>query len=480
MGKRITFSISAVSIGLLLALGLIEGTMRFVGWQLTQGSDSTNRSVEPSSPHDENEFRIVCLGESTTAPLYVADQNIAWPGALEQKLNSLRLGRRFRTITIAKHGTSTPFLLRDLERDIDMIDPHLVISMMGINDLSSLEYFQRDDWFGNLRTMKLAKWLMQSLRQRFQPELSPTESHDIYKAMLLIPPGSIRNTTHEMPKIQSHADLSLFRENVEKYVQSLPRRQRYFVYEIATIGIFNLHSQDSVEHKLAPALSRELQNTAIEMNRKWLSHYPADMFAVRFFIYTTIHRDDLQTERITYIHQALGHGGVLDDALVSLIGNYRDSKIQGEIQRFGIQSNRTETPLSSTRTNYLRLARMLKERKIHYMAMQYPMANTSGLRAIFSSQPPKMISYHDLISEPDIDNPVTPEFLHVLFVSNENFRDTVTHENEAEYFTDMFATNKQLRFGHTTKKGHDLIADNIIQVFRKNWDKLKTNPSATQ
>ncbi|MBK7892776.1 MAG: SGNH/GDSL hydrolase family protein [Bdellovibrionales bacterium] len=162
MGKRITFSISAVSIGLLLALMLIEGTMRFVGWQLSQRSDSTNRPFRPSAPHDENEFRIVCLGESTTAPLYVANRNVAWPGALERKLNSLGLGRNFRTITIAKHGTSSPFLLRDLERDIDKIDPHLVISMMGINDLSSLEYFQREDWLGSLRTMKLANWLAQS------------------------------------------------------------------------------------------------------------------------------------------------------------------------------------------------------------------------------------------------------------------------------------------------------------------------------
>lgn len=297
---------------------------------------------------------------------------------------------------------------------------------------------------------------------------------------MLMPPGSVRIATHEMPSIQSQADLRLFRENIEKYADSLPQRQRYFVYQIATIGVFNLHSQDSVEHKLAPALSRELQNIAIEMNRKWLSHYPADMFAVRFFVYTTIHRADLQTERITHIHQALDQGGLLDDSLVSLIGNYQDPRIHGELQRFGIRSNSAETPLSKTRANYLHLARMLKQRNIHYMAMQYPMANTSALRSVFSDQKSRMNTYSDLITAPDISSTVSPEFFHILFVSNENFRGIVTHENEAEYFTDMFVANPQLRFGHTTKKGHELIADNIVQVFKNNWDILKMNLPTTQ
>lgn len=379
-----------------------------------------------------------------------------------------------------KQGTSTPFIIRDLERDIDKIDPHLVISMMGINDISSLEYFQRDDWLSSLRTIKLANWLAQGLRQRFLPDISPAESHEIYRTTSLMPPGSIRTTMYDVPKIQSQADLNLFRENIEKYANSLPRRQRYFVYQIATIGLFNSNNQHAVEHKLASTLVTELQTAAIEMNRKWLLHYPADMFAVRFFLYTTVHRDDLQTERTTHIHQALDHGGLLDDTLISLIGSYRDPRIQEEIRKLSIRHDSSETPLEKTRNNYLHVARMLKKRNIHYMAMQYPTANSSALRAIFSSQKSRKNSFRDFISAPDIDSPITPEFSHILFVSNENFRTIVTQENEAEYFTDMFVSDQQLRFGHTTDKGHQLIANNIVQVFRQNWERLKKPPSSTQ
>lgn len=480
MVKRTVFSLGAVAFGLLLAFLLIEGTMRLIAWQQTQPADLLYSSHPSNMNYDKNEFRIICLGESTTAPVKFNSRNVAWPAALEEKLNKLRLGRTFRTFTIAYHGTSTPFLLQELGERLDSLKPHLVISMMGINDISSLEYLQREDSISKLRTIKLANWLIQSLRQRFRPEVSPTESHDIYRSILNLPPGPRQNAGREMPNIQSSKGLHLFLEHIEKFAQSRPQRQRYFVYQIATLGLLNLFNLNEIEHELAPALSGEIQSAAIEMNRKWLTHFPGDMLGVRFFLYTTNRRQDLQSERIYRIHQGLDNGGQLDNTLMSLIGGYADSRIREEIQKFGIQLDHSETPLSKTRNNYWHLANMLKNRNIQYMAMQYPTASITPLRTIFSNQKSKMNSYGDFISAPDIVGPVSPGFRHIIFVSNENFRNIVTPTNEAEYFTDMFATNRNLRFGHTTQKGHDLIADNIAQVFTEHWHDLKANPLIAQ
>ncbi|MDX9731395.1 MAG: hypothetical protein RBT63_06455, partial [Bdellovibrionales bacterium] len=41
------------------------------------------------------------------------------------------------------------------------------------------------------------------------------------------------------------------------------------------------------------------------------------------------------------------------------------------------------------------------------------------------------------------------------------------------YFTDLFTHDHGLRFGHTTEKGHSLIAENLMKEFLLNWKTIE-------
>ncbi len=62
------------------------------------------------------------------------------------------------------------------------------------------------------------------------------------------------------------------------------------------------------------------------------------------------------------------------------------------------------------------------------------------------------------------------------FISNENFSAVVNAQNEWEYFRDFFAVRQGLRIGHTTKKGSELIAVNVVKEFRDHWTELGLPP----
>ena len=76
------------------------------------------------------------------------------------------------------------------------------------------------------------------------------------------------------------------------------------------------------------------------------------------------------------------------------------------------------------------------------MCVQYPIRCIDSLKAMFESQQG------------------------IIFVDNEKiFKDAVKQANYEEYFTDIFAGD----FGHCTKKGNRLLAENIADVLQKEY-----------
>jgi len=71
-------------------------------------------------------YRIMCLGESTTAGKY--------PGPLEDILNKRNIGIRFSVIDKGIVGTDTVVILSQLKQNLDIYKPDMVVKMMGIND----------------------------------------------------------------------------------------------------------------------------------------------------------------------------------------------------------------------------------------------------------------------------------------------------------------------------------------------------------
>jgi len=116
--------IGLVLFGLFLSLVLLEGGLRLGGFVIMQ-MKGEHRNISLSDPH---EFRILCLGESTTFS--------TWPHYLEEILNEKAVSKqKFIVINKAKAGTNTGVIASQMDEYLDTYEPHMVIGMMGINDI---------------------------------------------------------------------------------------------------------------------------------------------------------------------------------------------------------------------------------------------------------------------------------------------------------------------------------------------------------
>ncbi|MCX5657094.1 MAG: hypothetical protein NTZ48_02540 [Candidatus Omnitrophica bacterium] len=90
--------------------------------------------------------------------------------------------------------------------------------------------------------------------------------------------------------------------------------------------------------------------------------------------------------------------------------------------------------------NYHKLKAILDKRGIAYVCMQYPMRSIESLKKIFGGKKG------------------------IIFVDNEKiFKDALRNASYKEYFRDIFGGD----FGHCTKKGNRLLAENIANTILK-------------
>ncbi|MFH1519184.1 MAG: tetratricopeptide repeat protein [Candidatus Omnitrophota bacterium] len=108
----------------------------------------------------KNTYRIMCLGESTTA-----GGDFSYPFQLEEILNQRDTGIRFTVINKGVPGINTAYILTSLEDNLNQYQPDMVITMMGANDgRDSMAYRDIPNQraralFNSLRTYKLIKLL---------------------------------------------------------------------------------------------------------------------------------------------------------------------------------------------------------------------------------------------------------------------------------------------------------------------------------
>jgi len=94
----------------------------------------------------DNEYRILCIGESTTAP-NIPDNS--YPAQLQRLLNSQNNGIKYRVINEGICGASSADLLFRLEDQLAKYKPHLTILMAGTND-SQLTVKYKNNIFNKL------------------------------------------------------------------------------------------------------------------------------------------------------------------------------------------------------------------------------------------------------------------------------------------------------------------------------------------
>ncbi len=154
-----------VTLGIGVTFFVLELALRIGGMVFFIQQERLNRASQKS----DSEYRILCLGESTTA----LGGESAYPWQLEEILNSKTTKVRFKVINKGLPARTTTDLLNQLESNIARYRPHAVVTMMGINDtpqyhfsanpfLANLQCFVND-----LRVYKLFKLASAHLAARF-------------------------------------------------------------------------------------------------------------------------------------------------------------------------------------------------------------------------------------------------------------------------------------------------------------------------
>ena len=139
-----------VMFGLFLSVIAIEVVLRLSAFAYLTFQDYKNKKSRAGQGNAE--YRILCLGESTTA----LGGEDSYPSQLEAVLNQKRPDMDFKVINEGVPGTDTFNILSQLEYNLYRYKPDMVAVMMGINDSEDSRQY-KDGW-------EMARYLVSELK----------------------------------------------------------------------------------------------------------------------------------------------------------------------------------------------------------------------------------------------------------------------------------------------------------------------------
>ena len=161
----------AVAGGALLTLVLLELTVALA----YRGFVHLRADQAPAALQGaENEIRILCAGESTTAVSGDHTGTLllpatAYPAQLERILNARQSTFDFNVRNAGMLGGNTETVTSMVEITVPELRPHMIIAMMGFRDTAGdhLPLLAAiPDWLSSLRTVQLAGWLYEGVVMR--------------------------------------------------------------------------------------------------------------------------------------------------------------------------------------------------------------------------------------------------------------------------------------------------------------------------
>ncbi len=158
-------------LGSVVTLLLLEGALRVAYQGFVYFQTQRNQAAIAGG---QDEVRILCVGESTTA--VAGDEagvmlvpRTSYPSQLETLLNTRQSAVRYRVLNNGIMGGTTGSVLERLDRTLPATRPHVIIAMMGIKDTPD-EWVPLSEalprWTDSLHTVRLASWLQESARLR--------------------------------------------------------------------------------------------------------------------------------------------------------------------------------------------------------------------------------------------------------------------------------------------------------------------------
>ncbi|TMA73279.1 MAG: hypothetical protein E6J77_24645, partial [Deltaproteobacteria bacterium] len=118
--------LALVVFGLLVGVVVLEIGLRIAGLVFLSVQERRNQL----SLHEGHTYRVLCIGESTTA----LGGEDSYPSQLERSLNARGKGVSFSVINRGIPAVTTDVIVGHLEESLARYRPDVVVAMMGIND----------------------------------------------------------------------------------------------------------------------------------------------------------------------------------------------------------------------------------------------------------------------------------------------------------------------------------------------------------
>ena len=491
--------ISLIVFGLFLCFFFLEIGLRICGFMFLSLQEHRNHS----SLKQKDTYRILCLGESTTAG--------TWPNYLEDYLNQASASLRFSVIDKGIPGVSSGTLVSMLEDNLDKYNPQMVITMMGINDMDTVaaNYGIPDTtttpFLKSLRIYKIVKMLYtrivpkidspnlcgQSNKAQTQETLQEREkllkrnlesdsqnergyiaigdyyritgadskAENMYKKAIKI------NPSNEHPYLalgNYYVDIRQHDRAVKMFKEVLrinPKEPDAYLglgrcyQESGLLNEAEYNFKKAIELKPKGELlysvlgqyyivigcfdkAEECFIKAVEVNPK-NEHCSLELVGY----YKQTGQNDKAKELLEKAIKINPESIRLNAALAAA---NRETGKNNSVQVYPAKAKSLEIEHygSVTCYNYLRLKGIIEKRGLALVCVQYPMRSMAPLKRVFQDK------------------------RNILFVDNEKlFKKRVAQEGYDEYFTDIFAGD----FGHCTKKGYKLLAENIGDIILKEY-----------
>ena len=389
-------------------------------------------------------YRIMCLGESTTANQY--------PAFLEEALNKRQTGMKFSVIDRGRPGTDTTAILESLEANLDEYHPDMVITMMGINDGGThMPHEAVSDpaflhFLKSFRVYKLARLCGLHISARLEDARRHAVESDPANSAAHINLGVVYRNLGRLAAAEAEYTkaLRIAPGGEQAYVELAWvywEQRRLKEAEAALTKALELVPSDAGAHVQLARIYREQGRfaEAEALCRQAVTLAPDSAAA-----YLELGWVFLDTGKLLEVEAACKKAIELDPrndrAYLTLAAFYRKNNDLTLAKEFEDKARKLGSSGYSAVTagNYLKLKAVLDKRGVRYVCMQYPMRPIEPLKKIFRGETAGMI-----------------------FVENEKvFKDAVQDASYREYFVDMFGGD----FGHCTKKGNTLLGENAASV----------------
>lgn len=418
---------------------------------------------------EKGAYRILCLGESTTA----SGGANSYPSQLEKILNQRNIGIKFSVINAGLESIDSAFILSKLSENVNKFRPNMVITMIGLNDGPETMKYENampiKDAFSlrKFRVYKLAQYLALSIINKFKDSRIGQMPYKINNDKSKEKTKEVREgNKYSNDQEQFWLDYLIYKNerNFEKAEEVLkkalilyPEDFRIYV-KLGDIYILQKKFQEA-EKTLKIAITINSYNPsaycilawcytdqqryadAEEVLNKALEFAPKEIW-VYDELYNS-YRKQGKVREIEALCEKVAKMYPEYDKLAGLVATaYREIGRSKEVEEYYEKANRIRLRYYNpvTRHNYQKIKEIVSERGIRLVCVQYAMRNVEALEKLFDSTKG------------------------IVFVDNEKvFKEALKYGKYEDYFTDNFGGD----FGHCTPKGNSLLAENIADVLIK-------------